>query len=68
VAEVPRTKTKVPQVRGVSQKTRSTFVLTRPNEILYALVGLIDVSVRITKRTGRRAYVGQLRGQLKHKA
>jgi transposase len=36
----------------VSQETRSTFVLTEPNEIVQALVGLKDVQVLHYKRTG----------------
>jgi transposase len=36
----------------VSHKTRSTFVLTHPNEILQALVGLKDVRVLHYKRSG----------------
>jgi transposase len=36
----------------VSQKSKSTFVLTDPSEILAALVGLKDVRVVRYKRTG----------------
>jgi transposase len=36
----------------VSQKARSTFVLTHPNEILRALVGLKDVVVLCYQRSG----------------
>ena len=36
----------------MSQKTRSTFVLTDPNEILGALVGLKDVRVLHYQRSG----------------
>jgi len=36
----------------VSQKTRSTFVLSEPNEIVQALVGLKDIQVLQYKRTG----------------
>jgi len=37
----------------VTQKTKSTFVLTNPNEILKALVGLKDVRVLHYRRDGR---------------
>jgi transposase len=36
----------------VSQKTRSTFVLVHPSEILQALVGLKDVSILQYERLG----------------
>jgi DNA-directed RNA polymerase subunit RPC12/RpoP len=36
----------------VTQQTRSTFVLTEPNEIVKALVGLKDIQVLHYKRTG----------------
>ena len=36
----------------MSQKTRSTFVLTHPSEILHALVGLKDVQVLAYERRG----------------
>jgi transposase len=38
-------KTKVLQALGVIQKTKNTFVLTNPTEILRALVALKDVRV-----------------------
>jgi transposase len=41
------------QALGVIQKTKSTFVLVHPNEILQALVGLKDVRVVHYQRTGR---------------
>jgi DNA-directed RNA polymerase subunit RPC12/RpoP len=37
----------------VSQKARSTFVVTDPSEILHALVGLKDVRVLYYQRSGR---------------
>jgi transposase len=40
------------QALGVSQKQKSTFVLTHPNEILQALVGLKDVRVVHYERDG----------------
>jgi transposase len=42
----------VPHALGVSQKARSTFVLTHPIEILGALVGLKDVRVLHYERAG----------------
>ena len=45
------------QALGVSQKTKSTFVLTHPNEILQALVGLKDVRVVHYERDGRDVYL-----------
>ncbi len=40
------------QALGVTQKTRSTFVLTDPTEIVEALVGLKDVRVLAYERRG----------------
>ena len=45
------------QALGVTQKTQSTFVLTHPNEILQALVGLKDVRVVQYERDGRDVYL-----------
>ena len=41
----------------MTQKTQSTFVLTHPNEILQALVGLKDVRVVQYERDGRDVYL-----------
>ncbi len=45
------------QALGVSQKTKSTFVLSNPSEILQALVGLKDVRVVHYERDGRDVYL-----------
>jgi transposase len=45
------------QALGVSQKTKSTFVLSHPNEIVQALVGLKDVRVVHYERAGRDVYL-----------
>jgi transposase len=45
------------QALGVTQKTKSTFVLTHPTEILLALVGLKDVRVLEYERVGPDVYL-----------
>jgi transposase len=45
------------QALGVSQKTKSTFVLVHPSEILQALVGLKDVRVVQYERVGRDVFL-----------
>jgi len=57
VREVTRSMTKVLQALGVSPNTKSTFVLTHPNEILQALVGLKEVQVVQYERSGRDVYL-----------
>jgi transposase len=45
------------QALGVTQKTKSTFVLTHPTEILLAMVGLKDVQVLHYERAGPDVYL-----------